>query len=443
MRAKARYDVIEMVEVNFWTVAGQISQAWSPYFVLTQEAFFEYFEHLDDQGYLSYTVFARDVSPVAGYKGRRIRSLIAGMKMAGINNIEKCIVIVCQPYLYGYRSMVMAKKSPFTREELKNIRELVAIRDPRSEMLFPDISDVTSKYYIKKLNAMIGETVPIAGLFSTMRATNFGSLPINDDRPYLSGSGLLSNSRKDEAFVGDLYRILLKVMGVLALVFVGLPFFIKRTRGGETLRIDPRLLLILIFTGVGFMFIEMGAIYKYQLYLNHPTMAMIVVLSSMILGAGLGSIHSGTIPAINRERWIGLYSLVAVLATALILVVMPIYAHKLMLLLPLPALSFIVFIAFCAIGFVLGHIVPLSISVYAGDQPVATLVLGHHRHRFCDRYGRGIDSFTGLWDVSGYFAGNVILQRRLIDGICWNDEAAIAFETTQATPIKKVSSTGF
>jgi RNA polymerase sigma-70 factor (ECF subfamily) len=40
MRSQHRYDVIEMLDVNFATVAGQISLAWSPNFVSTQEAFF-------------------------------------------------------------------------------------------------------------------------------------------------------------------------------------------------------------------------------------------------------------------------------------------------------------------------------------------------------------------------------------------------------------------
>ena len=42
MRSKHRYDMIEMLDVNFATLAGQISHAWSSNFVSTQEAFSEY-----------------------------------------------------------------------------------------------------------------------------------------------------------------------------------------------------------------------------------------------------------------------------------------------------------------------------------------------------------------------------------------------------------------
>ena len=157
-------------------------------------------------------------------------------------------------------------------------------------------------------------------------------------------------------------------MGILAFVFVILPFVIRRPGGGEKVRIDPRLLLILALTGIGFMFIEMAGIYKYQLYLHHPTLAMIVVLSSMILGAGLGSLHSGTIPESRKESRIALYSGGVVLGSIALFLVVPLWGHRFLLWLPMAALLPLVFVAFAALGFLLGHVVPLSIDRYGRKQ---------------------------------------------------------------------------
>ena len=63
MRSKHSYDVIEMLDVNFATVAGQISIAWSPNFISTQEAFSEYMEHLKEDGFLCYTLFSYSQEP--------------------------------------------------------------------------------------------------------------------------------------------------------------------------------------------------------------------------------------------------------------------------------------------------------------------------------------------------------------------------------------------
>jgi hypothetical protein len=65
MRSKQRYDMIQMLDVNFATLAGQISHAWSPNFVSTQEAFSEYMEHLKESGVLCYSRFPI-LRPLAG-----------------------------------------------------------------------------------------------------------------------------------------------------------------------------------------------------------------------------------------------------------------------------------------------------------------------------------------------------------------------------------------
>ena len=202
----------------------------------------------------------------------------------------------------------------------------------------------------------------------TLGIPNGRDILINNDRPYVVGSGLMSKAHPFELLIGGLYKPLLKIMGVLVFVFLALPFVVRRPGGGERMRIDPRLVLILALTGVGFMFIEMAGIYRYQLYLHHPTLAMIVVLSSMILGAGLGSMHSGTIPEDRKESRIAPYSAGVVFGSIVLFLVIPLWGHRFLLWLPMSALLPIVFVAFAGLGFLLGHVVPLSIDSYTHKQ---------------------------------------------------------------------------
>ena len=383
MRSKHSYDVIEMLDVNFATVAGQISNAWSPNFVSTQEAFSEYIEHLKEDGFLCYTQFSYSRRPLAGEKGRRLVSLVAGMKMAGIMQPEDRLVILSRPLGYGYQTMYMAKKTPYTNEELINIGKIAASRNAKIEIFYPDIEKLIGnteiqpseeekaqqrKTYLQEVTEICRDTKPIHGLMAALWLPNQRNIPLNDDRPYLVGSGLISKANRYESLIGGLYRPMLTVMGILAFVFVILPFVIRRPGGGEKVRIDPRLLLILALTGIGFMFIEMAGIYKYQLYLHHPTLAMIVVLSSMILGAGLGSLHSGTIPESRKESRIALYSGGVVLGSIVLFLVAPLWGHRVLLWLPMPVCCQLVFVAFAGLGFLLGHVVPLSIDSYSRKQ---------------------------------------------------------------------------
>jgi hypothetical protein len=383
MRSKHSYDVIEMLDVNFATVAGQISLAWSPNFVSTQEAFSEYMERLKEDGFLCYTLFSYSRGPLSGEKGRRLVSLVAGMKEAGIMQPEDQLVILSRPLPYGYQTMYMVKKTPYTKEELINISRIAASRNAKIEVFYPDMEKVLgrggilpleeekpqqAKTYLQGVTDICGDTKPIQGLMATLWLPNQRNIPLNDDRPYLVGSGLISKASRYESLIGGLYRPLLAVMGGLAFFFVILPFVIRHPGGGEKVRIDPRLLLILALTGIGFMFIEMAGIYKYQLYLHHPTLAMIVVLSSMILGAGLGSLHSGRIAEDRKERRIAPYSSGAVLVCFSLFVIVPVWGHRLLLWLPMFALMPLVFFAFMALGYLLGHVVPMSIDTYSRGQ---------------------------------------------------------------------------
>jgi len=92
------------------------------------------------------------------------------------------------------------------------------------------------------------------------------------------------------------------------------------------------------------------------------------VLSSMILGAGLGSLHSGTIPESRKESRIALYSGGVVLGSIALFLVAPLWGHRVFLWLPMPVLLPLVFVAFAGLGFLLGHVVPLSIDSYSRKQ---------------------------------------------------------------------------
>ena len=384
MRSKHRYDMIEMLDVNFATLAGLISHAWSPNFVSTQEAFSEYMEHLKEDGVLCYSTISTIKTPLLGEKNRRLASLVAGMKMAGIAHPEDHLAILSRSSAYGYRTMFMAKKSPFTHEELVTISKIASSRSPGIEILYPDMERIDgitqiplpegqelqrNRKYLQGVTDLCRNAKPIQGLTATLGIPNRRNIPINDDRPYVVGSGLMSKTNPFESVIGGFYKPLLKIIGALGFVFLALPFVVRRPGDGGRMRIDPRLVLILSLTGVGFMFIEMTGIYKYQLYLHHPTVAMIVVLSSMILGAGLGSLHSGTIAQGKKQSLIASYSVGVVLGGIVLFLVMPLWGHRVLLWLPMAVLLPLLFVAFTGLGFLLGHVVPLSIDSYTQRQP--------------------------------------------------------------------------
>jgi hypothetical protein len=57
-----------------------------------------------------------------------------------------------------------------------------------------------------------------------------------------------------------------------------------------------------------------------------------------------------------------------VLVSIALFLVVPLWGHRFLLWLPIPALLPSVFIAFTGLGFILGHVVPLTIDSYSGKQ---------------------------------------------------------------------------
>ena len=88
----------------------------------------------------------------------------------------------------------------------------------------------------------------------------------------------------------------------------------------------------------------------------------------MILGAGLGSLHSETMPKGTKESRIAPYSIGVVLGGIVLFLVIPLWGHRFLLWLPMPALLPLVFVSFVGLGFLLGHVVPLSIDSYTHNQ---------------------------------------------------------------------------
>ena len=375
MRSRERWDVIEMTEVNFLTIAGLMSQAWSPYFVFSQEAFGEYLERLAPDGLLAYEVYAPALNAETGTAARRIRSMVAGMKAVGVSDPAPQVMVLDRHYGEGFRLSTMVKRSPYTADDLRRIRELARERGAR--ILFPPQPtdpgspaaplDPSEVRFAAAVGDMIRDTRPIDGPFDTMFRRDLGREPINDDRPFLTGSGLVDARLPDERMIGWLYRNLLAVLGLILLSFLGLPAWLAR-RSGSKLAADPRLLGIVGLTGVGFMLVEMAGIYRYQLYLEHPTVAMMVILSGMILGAGFGSLHSHRIAAPTAQRALVRYAAASTLGVCAVSLAGPMVLHRVLLALPMVGVAPLVFALFAALGFLLGHVVPLTMAAFAREQ---------------------------------------------------------------------------
>jgi hypothetical protein len=124
-------------------------------------------------------------------------------------------------------------------------------------------------------------------------------------RTWIAGS---SDVRKmDLVFLGNLaatqtliYATI--VSALLSLVALGYPMLRRRHDLSALPKADVRAALAYFaLIGLGFMFVEMALLSRLSVFLGHPTLALSVLLSSIILFTGIGSVLSGRIDVTRRS----------------------------------------------------------------------------------------------------------------------------------------------
>ncbi len=107
--------------------------------------------------------------------------------------------------------------------------------------------------------------------------------------------------------------VLIASLVLVALVTIVVPLLLRRRLPGAT-RVRPFVLAAgaayFSAIGAGFMFTEIALVQRLSVFLGHPTYALGVLLFTMILSAGIGSLLSERLP-LTRWPWLALAALAA------------------------------------------------------------------------------------------------------------------------------------
>jgi hypothetical protein len=193
--------------------------------------------------------------------------------------------------------------------------------------------------------------------------------PPVDDRPFFFQAARLFHldAETTKALTSDvniqsisILRLTLGIVGVVTLVLFFLPFAIfKSPECGPGFWAASGYFGLI---GVGFMLLELPWIQQSILFLGHPSYATSVVLSSLLLGAGLGSAIASRTPLIDARRMLLYLPLVA---AAVSLALAPLF--QIALAYPLAIRAIIAAIVFVSVGVFMGFALPLGFLTF-GDR---------------------------------------------------------------------------
>jgi len=319
-RTSQSFDIIQMSLVDTWAATGAGAFTLSENGLYTVEGWTIFLERLTASGV--FTV-SRWYSPNdADETGRLVSLAAATLFKRGVTEPRRHVFLAAS----GHIATLIVSRSPFSDADLVLLHRIA--HDKQYKILLSPDGDPSS--------SMLGRIIVSGSAQELQRLT--ASLPLDltpptDERPFffnqlplfdpwrsitlalrLRGTGVASGNITAMLTLSSLFGMSLLAV-LLTIVY---PLHPAIADVGRRLATSGTANFLLI--GVGFMCGEMGLLQRLSVFLGHPIYSLSIVLFSLILTTGAGSLLSDRQPLNTRARFV-LWGL----ATACYLSALPIY----------------------------------------------------------------------------------------------------------------------
>jgi len=365
-RSGEQYDLIVGSMVDTWAATAAGAFALSENNLYTVEAFTDYLERLSPDGILSLTRWHQ--SP----PDQLLRLVSLGREVLaaqGATEPWRHFIIVRGPDegMPLTTANVLLKKSPFSEEEVERAEAFA--RRVELELLYTPRTRPPSD-----LTRLITATNPA----DVWRAFPSNISPPRDNSPFFFQTVRLEKLFQRRWSRGEWRRTNLGTLVLFGLVvitfFVVLAFILGPllfVRG--RLKATPRrgrmpFLLLFAALGSGFIVVEVVLVQKCVLFLGHPAYALTVVLFTILLFSGLGSLLSGRFSedALPRALQRAILLVVALVVATVGLLSPLFYA---LVQLGAPSRVVITVLALAPLGLALGMPMPTGIRILHREAP--------------------------------------------------------------------------
>lgn len=334
--------------------------------IYTKEAFKAYFRRLSPQGMLMVT---RWVQVPPSEEMRATATAIEAMEEMGIRDLEDKLAAIRTLQTFT----LIAKKEGFTLDEVRIMRSFAASRQMDLSYLPGLEAAELNRFFV------LPDEVYYSGIRSLLdprqrpryyEEQTFDIAPTTDERPFFfhffrwrqAPEVLARLGKAWEPFGGAGFLVILLFLGIMLAVSTLLilaPLLLKR-RSGRQENVPGAGARWATFTyffllGLAFLWIELPLMQRFILLLDHPTYSFGVVLFSVLVFSGLGSLLS---PRMGRRRpW-------AILALGILTIVYaigPVPPMSLVLGLPLAARMVIAILTIAPLALLMGVPFPSGI----------------------------------------------------------------------------------
>lgn len=296
-RSDARYDVLQMSLIDTWAATGAGAFSLSENGLYTREAWHLFLSRLTPRGVFSVSRWFNpsNVSEtnrllalgVAALVDRGVESPRAHLLMAARQSVAT-LVVSPMPFDEGDRRVF---------EELAGAEQFTVLASPWHPAASPRLERIARSRSDADLAAAVADP-------------DFDYAPPRDRRPFFFN--MLKPGSFAKAFGAPAGGVIwgnIRATGTLVLLFVVASFGVLLvilwplvTRGSARLpgRTFAAALLYFAAIGCGFMLIQVAFLQRFSVLLGHPTYTFAIILFSMILFAGAGSLLSDRLSTSGR-----------------------------------------------------------------------------------------------------------------------------------------------
>ena len=297
---RQHFDVVQMTLVDTWASTAAGAFALSENNLYTVEAFREYFEHLKSDGMIAITRWEFKQPREAL---RVVSVALEALHVLGVSNPARNFIVVSEGDLDsdGIPVVVIAKKSPFTREEEQAVEAHLQSYPALVPLYLPSAPGDNP------FSALIARNDPHT--FAQTYAYNVA--PVTDNAPFFFFTLKTAQILNEDLQQGIDWKVNLGVvvLGTVLIIslaavlaFLVIPLALRGRRTKQ--RVLP--LLYFVAIGLGYILVEIAFIQRFVLFLGHPTYALTVVIFLLLLSSGAGSLVSRRWLSTTVQNWVPL-----------------------------------------------------------------------------------------------------------------------------------------
>jgi hypothetical protein len=371
-RTPRQFDIIQMSLVDTWAATGAGAFTLSENGLYTLDAWRVFLGRLKPGGVLS---VSRWFDPQNASETSRLLSLgVAALLDHGVARPSDHLLLVIR----GRVATLMVSTLPFT---LDDETQLSAIADAREFTVAVSPWKTADR---SKMLDRIGHSTSAAELSQAVADPLYDYTPPTDQRPYyfnmLKPRAIMDMSAlpKGGALGGNLRAtlMLLTLMGVATVLVAAIIVWPLATAGRPPMALSRFALTMSYFAIIGFayMLIQIGLLQRFSVYIGHPTYTLAIVLFSMLLFTGAGSMLSERLSLVEGR---GYQFVPAIITVALGITAMglpPVLAHTVTSGLVIRTLCVLAFAA--PLSLLLGLCFPIGVRLVSSAPAIVAWAWG-------------------------------------------------------------------